>query len=109
MKKIILLLVVFISLSTFAQSKFPSKKVAEKFLERTLIVELDDNNSKAFNDLLKDAYTNWEMTPVKFMNRVEVDELVSSKSEDYAILSCGNKINKKYLETLDLLSLKFFL
>ncbi len=95
MKKIVLFLLVFISLNTFAQSKFPSKKVAEKFLERTLIVELDDDNSSEFNALLKDVFEEWKLTKVQFMSRAEVDDVVSAKNEAYAILSCGNKVKEK--------------
>jgi len=108
MKKINLFLLVFISLNTFAQSKFPSKKVAEKFLERTLIVELDQDNSTEFNGLLKDVFGEWTLTKVKFMSKSEVDDVVQAKNEEYAILSCGNKVIENFLK-FDVFSMAIYL
>lgn len=108
MKRILTVLVLFISISVFAQSKYPSKKVAEAFLTRTLIVEIDDDYGSEYNTLLKEVFQEWDLTAVQFKSEAEVEEIVKSKSEDYAILSSGNKVKEKIIGNSKMLEFKVF-
>lgn len=119
MKRLILLLALInISINVCAQFSYPIQKNAQEFLNRTLIVELEEidkkhvaklkkkgktqemknyiKNIEGYNQLLKKYFQKyWTMTPVEFKTESEVDEIVKSKNKNYSIFSTGWRAEKR--------------
>jgi len=91
MKNLLIAVLVCITLNSFGQYVLPKKADAEKVLKSKLIVQLLDEKSdvdKNYNICMKTSFEkNWKLTELAFMDKEEIDKILKSKKEGYAILS----------------------
>ncbi len=90
MKKILTIFLLLVCYTASAQYKFPKKELAEEVKNKKIAIQLLEEKGeteKNLNTSLKEAFAqNWSFTTVEFYTIAEIDELVASKSNDYAFL-----------------------
>lgn len=90
MKKIHLLLIVFISINAFSQYNYPKQELAQQVLKSKLAIQLYSENSeedKHSNQAIKEIFNQeWKLTEIEFFTKEEINKLKSENNKEYAYL-----------------------
>ena len=90
MKIIYLVTLLFLSHAAFCQFYYPTQEKANLVLEKTLVIELledEDENNKILNEILIQVFKDkWTQTPVEFMSSSNIQKKIEAKDENYFYL-----------------------